>query len=1056
MSFEISKIYTDNPYVDEMVYYTRLMSVDTVLKMQDVADKNETLSSLKSSGVYITCVEGLARFETFESYTRTALMNAGITDPITLNACVNDRRRIPEKYRSAAAKAMAAEFIDCYVEENSYYRMLSGLPNWTESYTVKLNDLTVRSEPNGYSRIVGEIPQDTKINVSKMYGKWYYVTQPGPKNTTIIEGWVDNTTAYLEGDNFDYVPDGWTPPDGISIDITKPIHLMDKSEALLLDRYGVLDELIDEDPVNRQYMFHLGKKSISTYFARRANRFDVLYTPTIDSDAIEQMYRDKLDANKFYVLRTVYSEAFKYNSDYYDNFIAVLIVLTTVIDIISRVQEFIARKEIFDIRSIQYLFKAYGVPFFKEIPMKYQIAMVKNLHTLLKYKSTSVCMVDICSLFGFDNIQVFKYYLLRDRKVDLTTGEYVVAEDENGNEDIDEEYELKFLKLPLEDDLDDYIRVGGNYVDYDEITTGDATWDGGLDHDMVMKNILRKEFNFIRTKYISIDTTYDIAKMSAQISYFYNFLYDNVDLEENLKIEIPFIEAGKEFRVADVFTLLTVLTYYYRGIKDTIMDTQSKVLFVNGFNFKADLATLAADIGAKRVNDIYDIYVDPNLDGDNDPDNDPENIVLDYGSTLHAQAQLKKFQIPTSSIPSFNEMLDIYVNNMKVRDELIKGMQEADNKAVYDVYKKLYDALMTVELTMDFYKNPETGDFYRDEEGDATYTEFLKHRDSSLYYAILQAQDYEDQASRNQYIANVIDSIIYALEEYLDSDEFNSLFANLPVIGTEAVKGYIATVINFYKSYKVDFLGFNTIYILDDKNEGYIRLIDNIFQKRFFQKEEFIKLYDKFGISNKTGEGSIASMSYDERVKLIERIYLDIRTWLIMQKDDRINLTDEVFEKLVRLVLFSVVQLTEEIYGATASKTFYETIAASDYLQSLIAKINPKDDLGIIDRMWIYDEGYLDDNSAYMSVVDPEDVARIIAATSTGNSKATVYISDDVDNGELNAVTEEAVADYVENKVVSKEKVISEIDTSSPSSEELPTEESIVKALSFRTIKNDQ
>ena len=58
MSFEIKKIYTDNPYVDEMVYYTRLMSMDTVLKMQDLADKGETVESLKRAGIYISCVEG--------------------------------------------------------------------------------------------------------------------------------------------------------------------------------------------------------------------------------------------------------------------------------------------------------------------------------------------------------------------------------------------------------------------------------------------------------------------------------------------------------------------------------------------------------------------------------------------------------------------------------------------------------------------------------------------------------------------------------------------------------------------------------------------------------------------------------------------------------------------------------------------------------------------------------------------------------------------------------------------------------------------------------------
>lgn len=1039
MSFEIKKIYTDNPYVDEMVYYTRLMSMDTVLKMQDLADKGETVESLKRAGIYISCVEGTAIFEIFPYVTREALNNAGIVNPITVEQCLQNKNKVPLNKRKEVTKAMITDYIKNYEELNPYYRMLHGEP------------------PIGQE---------------------------------------------------DYVTD-WEPPEGVEIDLSKPIHKMNNLEVSILDRYGILDDLIEKDPINNQYMRRLGKKKIDYYFSRRANRFDILYLPTIDSDAIEKMYRDKLDANKFYVLRTVYSEAFKYNSDYYDNFIAVLIILITVIDIISRVQEFIARKEIFDIRSVQYIFKSYGVPFFENIPLKYQIAMVKNLHTLLKYKSTAKCMVDICSLFGFKNIKIFKYYLLRDRRIDLSTGEYVYKEDEEGNEDLDAEYELKFIKLPLDEDLDDYVRIGGNYVDYDEITEGDAKWDGGLDHDMVMKEILKQEFNFTRTKYISIDTIYEIAKMSAQQSYFFNFLYDNVDLESMLTIQVPYIEAGREFNVADLFTLLTVLTYYYRKVKDTIMDTHSKVLYVNGFNFKADLSVLAAEIGAKHVSDLYDIYEDPNSDGDNNPyTGDPENIILDPGSTLHAQEQLRKFQKPTSSIPSFNEMMDIYVNNMEVRDELIKGMQEADNKRVYDVYKKLYDALMTVEFTMDYYerkdapldppsdsilkdelgepivfdsvKNLPKGEdykdkyakvgkywykyvkndnniyewtsavelyYYVDEEGDATYSEFLKHKDYSLYNVVLDVQEFEDDESRNQYISNLIDSIVYALEQYIDTDEFQSLFSNLPVMSTESVKQYIATVINFYKSYKVDFLGLNTIYILDDKNDGYIRLIDDLMMKRFFQKNEFVKIYDKFA-------KNIATATYDERVKLIERLYFDIRTWLINYKYEHINVRDELYEKLTKLVVYSVVQLTEEICGISLKQTLHDSIITFDCIDTTINSLI-KEDLGVIDKAWVYDEEELADSSPWMSKVEETDEDRIITASKYGDSKASVYISNSIpDETTLNLVTEKAVDDYVKDTTVSKENIV-DFDADNASEEEIPNEKSVFEALSFNTIDEE-
>lgn len=813
MSFEIDKIYTDNPYVDEMVYYTKLMGIDTVLKMQDIADKNEDLESLKRAELYISCIENTVTFNMFDSYTETALINGGVTDPTTLTESLLNKNNIPISKRDSVLKAMKAEYIENYEELNTYYRMLHGLP---------------------------------AIGVK------------------------------------DYVED-WIAPDGISIDLSKPIHEMTQAEVTILDKYGVLDKMINEDPVNREYMRHLGKKSIDYYTARRANRFDALYIPTINSESIQKMYKDRLDANKFYVLRTIYSEAYKYDSDYYDNFIAILIVIITMVDIISRVQEFIARKEIFDIRSVQYIFKSYGVPFFENIPLKYQIAMVKNLHTLLKYKSTSKCMVDICSLFGFSNIKIFKYYILRDRKIDLSTGEYLERFNEDGTEDIDSEYELKFLKLPLEDDVDEYVGKGTNYIDYDEITEMDPKWDGGLDHDQVKSDILKNEFNINRTKYISIDTINEIAKMSAQQSYFFNFLYDNVEMEDMVKVRIPYIDPSAEFKLADIFTLLTSLSYQYNGIKDTIMDTQSKVLYVNGFNFKADLATLAEEISPKIVN----------------------GILIDAGSTIHAREQLSNFEVPTSPIPSFNEMMNIFINNMKVRDELIKGMQEADNLKVYKVYEKLYNALMTVELTMDHFKNPETGDFYRDADGDATYSEYLKHEDPSLYSILLDIENFDDEASKNQYIGNLIDSVVYALEEYIDSDEFSALFSNLPIMSSEAVKQYIATVINFYKSYKVDFLGLNTLYILDDKNEGYIRLIDDLLLNRYYDKNEFLSIVDRIA-------DSMVDMTKEEKMELKEKIYRSTNWIESLDLDEIIKLDDKISRNLVTLSLYSVIQFNED------------------------------------------------------------------------------------------------------------------------------------------------
>ena len=620
------------------------------------------------------------------------------------------------------------------------------------------------------------------------------------------------------------------------------------------------------------------------------------------------MYLDKLNNNLTYTMRAVYSEAYKYGSDYYDNIIAIFIVLITMIDIISRVQEFITRKEIFDIRSCEYLFQSYGVKFFPEIPLRYQIAMVKNIHTLLKYKSTAKCMVDICSLFGFDNVKVFKYYLMKDRNVNLATGDYSFTGDN------EKDFTLKFIKLPLEDDLDDYIRVGSNHIDYDELTDGDPTWDGGIDHEKIKQDILKEEFNIVRTKYISIDTVYDIAKISMQITYFFNMLYDNYEMEELLKVRIPFIDGSHQFDFADTFSFLTALSYLYYNIKDCLMDTQDKVLYVNGFNFHADLAELAASL--ERT-----------------------------GYTLHAMEQLKAFQIPQSQIPSFDQMMQMFVNNLDIREELVRGMNDADNLRVFLVYKKLYDSLMVVQLTMDHFKNPETGDFYRDEEGDPTYTEYFKNVEPLFYYEIMDIKSIEDPDDRKQRISTLIDNIVMMLETYIDLDEFQALLHGLPAVSAEAIKQYIAQVIDFYKSFKVDFLGLNTIYYLDDKLDGVIRLIDDVFLFRNFTKNEMIfvtELIRKLKVT----------VNYKEKLELLETAFLDIETWAKKQYDEYIWIRDEIPTKIITLMLYSVAMINE-IYSISVKFDPIDFANVRDFINSIHIDMEHNDTISLRERAWV-------------------------------------------------------------------------------------------------------
>lgn len=855
-------VYSENPYVDIIVYNVKNLGLGTILKLQSIADQKETLESKKNADRLLMCMEGTLTYDLVDTLSADVLRKSGIADEITMSLCMINPENVPKDMRDTVLKNYREEFINNYEELNDYYRMLNGLP------------------PLGYNDV--------------------YIT--------------------------------WVPDEGIVLDTSIPVHEMSNDALIILDANNVLEDMYQEDRENRAYLRYVLNR-IDPYTARRVGPFGVLHIPTASTNGVEEIYndyRDRLTINRAFTMQTVYSEAYKYESDYYDNFIAIFIVLNAMCDVIARTNEFITRKEVFDIRTVRYIFESYGVTYFPEIPMKYQIRMVKNLHTLIKYKSTPKCMVDICSLFGFENITIFKYYLFKSRKYDRANDSYSFTGDP------EEDFEIKFVKIPIDEPMEDYIRNSTYHYDYDDITEQDPTWDGGLEHDDVKKQHLEASYNYTRTKYLSVDAMYDLAKVTTQQCYFFNMLYDNVKLETEINLSVPYISPSHKFNIVDIFVFLHCIACQYYGRKDLLLDTQSKILTVNGFNFKADLAIIAADLEQ-------------------------------MGYTLEAKEMFEKFRIPTDSIPNLTQLMNLFVNNMDVRDVLVAGMRNADNLRVYNTYKYLYDSLMTMELTMEYFQNPETEEFYRDSEGDATYLEWLKHKDPILYYKLVEIDNIDDEENKTQLIANIIDNVVYVLEQYIDTEEFSGLFHNLPVVSVEAVKEYIRTVIDFYKSYKVHFLGVNTIYVFDDRNEGWVRIIDWMIFNRYFEKDEIVPIIERIFKMK-------VDMTKKDKIEILEKVYLDVRTWVYHNFIEKARPKDRKYYTSILnpKSVFYLVEGTETV----VRDTYEDAFLPYDWLNGISNDYNFKEDNFIRDSITIKElEAWIEvTTSGYMLSFDIEGV----------------------------------------------------------------------------------
>lgn len=372
-SYTPSATYTDNPFVDLLLYYSKLLAYKAVIKNEDNALESETVQSLELGDLLIACTEKTITFSVFWQrgyFSASDYIEAGIApmaritsymqteNNIGLRTMESDIKFYPELVNQMATMTEKArlKFLDEYTEYNNYYRMLCGKPDIGD-YGVPIKDYEYNiNEMNGYRGTEGNV--------------WGAV----------------------------YVHD--IPTDGCKE----------------LESAGILDQIRSDYP-QYPYLEYMAC-GITPYIARKAYDFQLLYTPDISDTIIADRFMDKYEDNRTYVMNAFYTDAFKLSSPYYSNFIEMLIILLTITDILSEVQSDIVKLDILDRRCVQYIFEMYGVPYYKSIPLLYQKRICKNLNKLIRDKSSAQCMVDIINLFGAENIEIFKYYMVRDRAVD--------------------------------------------------------------------------------------------------------------------------------------------------------------------------------------------------------------------------------------------------------------------------------------------------------------------------------------------------------------------------------------------------------------------------------------------------------------------------------------------------------------------------------------------------------------------------------------------------------------------------------------------------------------
>ena len=840
---EIRKQVTDNPLLDQIIYECQCMIYEGIV-FKNEEEANE-YETLETIRLSDRYADIIEGKSTFEffEYDMDLLNQVPYFTHKEKVQMARNNKLIPDAAKPLLHQLAKEKFLANYEEPNNYYRKLNGLPD------------------------VGTAG--------------IHLTQ--------------DQIFIIQADNFDYY---------------KYVHEMTGEEINLLKTYGILDELKEEYP-DQKYLWYLGDKKIDPYVARKLPNFSVLYLPSSESTEVHNKFLECLEKNRIFFLKTIYSEAYKFNSQYYDNFITIMILLQSFSDMICLAPEYLIRRELFDLRTIQYVFESQGCEFYPEIPIKYQKRLVRNLNRLIKYKSCDKNLIDIVSLFGFDDIKLFKYYILRTPIMNEDgTYRHDTIEDPKTGEDIpdyDNNYELKFLRVPIDEIADEHIRNHMNYKDYDTITSQDQYWDGYHEHNELKSAILKKEFNICITKYISIDSVYSLTELSFQLVYFINMIMYNGSVDNSqVELSIPEISSTAKFPFIDTLICLYSLMYLYNEFEDDIVYDPIKAMHVQGFNFEVDMNALS-------------------------------NYVQEQGFTLE-ELGVTGFTVPKSGILTWNQLVEVYLNNKNIHSHLIDQINHADNKKMYDIYYNIYQSLMITTLNFNYFKN-------LDGKVPTRYCDYLELKGSTLYTIIQDCRDTPKIDERRIKITKYINNIVENIFIYLDKEEFRYIFQNIPTVSLDFVRTYMFKVLNFFKSYKVDILSTNTIFKFDDKLGNKIKMIDDIFFKYLFHKTDNFNFNDFINTLN-------IYLEPNEKITQEDKIYMDIQRWV----DKIFDTKQECYDEFANILVSLHYKLYANIY--------YDGIHEYTYLYDKKVVI-PTDD-------------HITDNNVFMTFKDCIDIEEVL------------------------------------------------------------------------------
>lgn len=589
----------------------------------------------------------------------------------------------------------------------------------------------------------------------------------------------------------------YVPENEYNIRTDIPIHALDRGSIGRLISTGLMAKIKEKYP-DKKYLDYVGDRSIDCYTARKAMNYELLFTTTTNPDLIQLDFKKFYSRARDYYMMVVYNPNIASSYQYYDNFIGFCIVVMTIQRMYASIFHESITRDFYDPQIVRYLFDSYSIPYITDMTMDQLKLLAKNLNIFLSFKSSDRVLFDLCAVFGFTNVSIYKYLLVKNHIHSSMTNKpifplkTVVNSDGTitSGYDYEKMFEVYFQKVNLKSyDINTALIDATNRFEYNDLTSGDIYW---VETEELRDKIYNSELNYMESKYISIDVMFKITAMMYEINHTFRMIIDNNQEFRKSYILLPKISPIAHDLYSIIIFLCAMFCKRY-GFTGEIPLKPASIAYVYGFNFHEDIN--------KIINDVVESkYLDEDI----------IQYMLNF------------------SVNSNKDVDRIYRNIKTLKDFITEQLAMTKDIEVYRAYKKLYNSILVVEDKEEVYKKND-GTYAK------TYFDLLLDIDPELYQ-YLENFDVTDKKHTDEIMIHTL----YRLEtlcnelKYLHTAVDPSTFINV-----------LLRLINFFKSYTVDLSHAGILYVLDDRYFNMLKVLDSIWQTdiTWWMYDGFMKNY---------------------------------------------------------------------------------------------------------------------------------------------------------------------------------------------------------------------